>query len=97
LLAELRTALPDEPLALKLSATRALSSEVDGEDLVDVLKNANERFLSAVRQYHGKNKEGFFRAYAEFVEEWCRLGIDDNLVGRYIRMPHYIQLNARGS
>jgi len=34
LLDELRTTLPDEPLGIKLSATRALKPEVAGEDLV---------------------------------------------------------------
>jgi U3 small nucleolar RNA-associated protein 6 len=84
LLTELQTTLPDEPLGLKLSVTRALKPGVDGEDLVEALKNANENLLGAMR-HEGKNGEGFLRGYAEFVEEWCRPSIDANLVRRYFR------------
>jgi U3 small nucleolar RNA-associated protein 6 len=84
LLAELQTTLPDEPLGLKLSATRALTPDVDGEVLIEALKNANENLLGAVKN-KGRNGESFLHAYAEFVEEWCRPGIDANLVRRYFR------------
>lgn len=84
LLAELRTTLPDEPLGLKLSATRSLKPDVDGEDLVEALKIANEKLL-IVLKHNGKNGESFLRLYADFVEEWCRPDIDVNLVRRYFR------------
>jgi U3 small nucleolar RNA-associated protein 6 len=84
LLAELRTTLPDEPLGLKLSTMKALKPDVDGENLVLALKDANENMLAGVKN-RGKNRESFLRAYAEFVEEWCRPSIDANLVRRYFR------------
>ena len=84
LLAELQTTLPNEPLGLKLSATRALKPDVDGEVLIEALKNANENLLGAVKN-EGRNGESFLRAYAEFVEEWCRPDIDANLVCQYFR------------
>ena len=83
LLTELGTTLPDEPLGVKLSATRALKPDVDGEDLVEALKDANEKMLVGVK-HEGKSRENYFRAYAEFVEEWCRANIDANLVCLFI-------------
>jgi hypothetical protein len=79
LLVELRSALPDEPLGIKLSATRALRPDVHGIDLVEALKGANEKMLDGVKNI-GKNRESYLRAYAEFVEEWCRDSINTNLV-----------------
>ena len=79
LLDELRTTLPDEPLGIKLSATRALKPEVAGEDLVEALKDANQIMLASIKN-EGKNRESYLRAYADFVEQWCRAAIDANLV-----------------
>lgn len=79
LLAELRVALPDDPLAVKLSATRFIRPEAAGEELVEALKNANETLLAAVT-VNRKKVEGFLRVYADFIEDWCRSGIDSNLV-----------------
>lgn len=71
--------LPDDPFVVKLSATRALKPNLEGKELIEALKTANEFFLSAINN-EGKTGEGFLRTYAEFVEEWCRAPIDDNLV-----------------
>lgn len=83
LLAVLRITLPDDPLALKLSATRDLKPDVEGKDMVEALKGANENFLTVIHN-EGKHGEGFLRVYAEFVEEWCRTNIDDNLVRLFV-------------
>lgn len=79
----LRATLPDEPLGLKLIATRSLKPDLNGPDLIEALKSANETLLAGI-QIERTNKESFFRAYAEFVEEWCRAGIDSNLVSRRV-------------
>jgi len=52
---------------------------MDGQDLVEALKDANEKMLAGVKR-KGENRESYFRAYAEFVEEWCRANIDSSLV-----------------
>lgn len=78
LLVSVCTTLPNDPLTVKLSATRVVKPNLEGKELVEALKKANENFLAAIDE--GKNGEEFLRTYAEFVEEWCRAHIDDNLV-----------------
>lgn len=77
----LRVTLPDEPLAIRLFATRSLwrNPELEGVDLIDALKDANECFLSEIRD-GGKHGEEILSVYADWVEEWCQAPIDDNLV-----------------
>lgn len=81
LLDVLRLTLPDEPLAIRLFATRSLwrNPEPEGVGLIDALKDANEHFLSEIRD-KGKHDEGILNVYADWVEEWCQSPIDDNLV-----------------
>lgn len=81
LLDVLRVTLPDEPLAIRLFATRSLwrNPELEGVDLIDALKDANECFLSEIRD-GGKHGEEILSVYADWVEEWCQAPIDDNLV-----------------
>jgi U3 small nucleolar RNA-associated protein 6 len=75
--------LPNDPSAVKLSATRALKPNVEGKELVEALKTANEKILAAIND-EGKTGEDFLRTYAEFIEEWCRAHIDDNMVSMFI-------------
>lgn len=76
------TTLPNDPSAVKLSATRALKPNVEGKELVEALKTANEKILAAINN-EGKTGEDFLRTYAEFIEEWCRAHIDDNMVSMF--------------
>jgi U3 small nucleolar RNA-associated protein 6 len=71
----LEETLPDDPRAVKLFATRKLSTELEGEALVDALKSANEELLRTI------SRDGVDQVYAEFVEEWIRADLDENLVG----------------
>ena len=81
LLDVLRLTLPDEPLAIRLFATKSLwrNSEPEGVDLIDALKDANEYFLSKIRD-EGKHDEEILTVYADWITEWCQAPIDDNLV-----------------
>lgn len=58
---------------------KCLRPGAQGEELVEALKLANETLLEAIKVKR-KNVESFRRLYAEFVEEWCRDGIDAYLV-----------------
>ncbi|KAF7979883.1 hypothetical protein HWV62_40667 [Athelia sp. TMB] len=79
LLTQLRSVLPNDPLAVKLSVARCLRPDAEGEELVEALKLANETHLAAIRVKRN-NVESFRRLYADFVEDWfCRSGIDDHL------------------
>lgn len=80
LYALLLAALPNEPQAVKLRATRALTPGLVGEALVEAIRVANEELLRAVQA--GNGSEAVSQVYADFVDEWCRAGIDENLVGR---------------
>ena len=57
-------------------ATRKLREDVQGEELVNSLKAANEELLE-----FAKTGVNVCPAYAEFVNDWCQRDIDDNLVG----------------
>lgn len=85
----LRVTLPDEPLAIKLFATRTLKPDLEGADLIDALKTANENLLADI-QNGGKNTEKFLRVYADFAQDWCRVGIDENLVGLHLLIECYV-------
>lgn len=80
----LRLTLPNDPQAIKLTATRFLnrSSEPQGPEFVDRLKDANDVLLQSIKGFEGRNqeREGLGKVYAEFVDEWCRKNIDVNLV-----------------
>ncbi|EMD33556.1 hypothetical protein CERSUDRAFT_98123 [Gelatoporia subvermispora B] len=77
--ARLRETLPTDPRAAKLSATRHLTPELTGSELVDRLREANEQLSGAVKIAGEKEKEGLARVYAEFVEEWCAKDVDESL------------------
>ena len=80
LLTQLRSILPNDPLAVKLSVARCLRPDAEGEELVEALKLANEAHLAAIRVKRN-NVESFRRLYADFVQDWfCRSGIDEHLV-----------------
>lgn len=51
-----------------------------GEQLVDALKDANERLLGHIRSRGGEVQPGIADVYAELVEEWCGKDVDDTLV-----------------
>ena len=76
----LRETLPSVPAAIKLSATRHLTSDLVGETLVDALKSANEQLIAAVRNAAGSVDSGVANVYAQFVGEWCGKEVDDSLV-----------------
>ena len=63
-------------------ATRILTPELKGGGLIDALKQANEELLGLVS--HEGSGEGVLRVYAEFVEEWCQAGLDQDLVSPLI-------------
>ena len=81
-----------ESQAALLYATRFLTHEREGENLVDALRTANEDLVNAYRsalaltQSTPKiNLEGIGSAYAQFTSEWFeRDGVDDNLVRKSI-------------
>ncbi|TFY56252.1 hypothetical protein EVJ58_g7756 [Rhodofomes roseus] len=79
----LHETLPADPAAIRLSATRHLLPDLEGEALVDTLKDANERLASAVRDQNGAD-ERLASVYASFVQDWCRKDIDDSLKGYLI-------------
>jgi U3 small nucleolar RNA-associated protein 6 len=73
----LQVTLPDDPLAIKLLATRGLAPDLDIEAFVDALKTANEKLVAAV----SARGAGVADVYAAFVVEWCgRDDLDDHLV-----------------
>ncbi|KAH9920077.1 uncharacterized protein B0H18DRAFT_957255 [Fomitopsis serialis] len=79
----LHETLPADPAAIRLFATRRLLPDLEGEALVDTLKDANERLSSAVRDQNAAD-ERLASAYASFVRDWCQKDIDDSLKGYLI-------------
>ncbi|PIL34179.1 hypothetical protein GSI_03890 [Ganoderma sinense ZZ0214-1] len=75
----LHETLPSHPVAIKLTATRHLVPDSEGETLVEALKSANEQLLNAVRRADKTDVPGIAKVYAEFVEEWCRREVDSSL------------------
>ncbi|KAF8556325.1 hypothetical protein OG21DRAFT_1459349 [Imleria badia] len=74
----LQEALPDDPRAIQMHATRRLHDPhfVDGEKLIDALQSANERLTTAVKASWGTSSTAAHPSvseiYADFVSEWCR-------------------------
>ncbi|KAI0743827.1 U3 small nucleolar RNA-associated protein 6-domain-containing protein [Daedaleopsis nitida] len=86
----LHTTLPSVPAAIKLSATRQLTSEAVGEPLVDALKRANEQLSESVRSTSREARSGVACVYAEFLEEWCGKDVDDSLKAYLITSVHLL-------
>lgn len=87
--------LPGDPRAIKLTATRFITPELDiqSPDFVDVFRNANEKLMQGVREAWEddkpaqkdsdrlKRKEEMAMVYAQFVDEWAeKEDVDLNLV-----------------
>ncbi|KAG6844416.1 hypothetical protein H0H87_007071 [Tephrocybe sp. NHM501043] len=68
--------LPNDAGAIKLRASRFLAPDLQGEALVDGLRQANEELQQAMA---GAASEEVFQVYAAFVEEWCGVAIDGNM------------------
>lgn len=73
----LRETLPGDAGAIKMLAGRFLAPGLDREARVDGLRRANEEMLQNVGD--GK-REDILQAYADFVEHWCGVALDSNLV-----------------
>ncbi|KAI0073382.1 hypothetical protein K474DRAFT_1721714 [Panus rudis PR-1116 ss-1] len=71
-------ALPHDPQVVKLSSTRHLTPGLSGPELVDKLKEANEKLAGAVRaavdspSRDKENAEELAEVYSQFVDDWCR-------------------------
>lgn len=81
------------PVATKLYVTRFLTPELQGPELVDAIKTANEElsnFLidgqgaSVVQSKQTDLAVGMAEIYAEFIREWCEKSIDENLVSHHV-------------
>ncbi|KAF8513171.1 U3 small nucleolar RNA-associated protein 6-domain-containing protein [Hysterangium stoloniferum] len=74
--------LPTDPAALKLHATRHLpppddsGNSFDTVEFIEQLQAANEFLLGLARKHGG----AVSNTYAEFVEEWCGVDLEPNLV-----------------
>lgn len=73
----LRATLPDHPRTLRILASRLLTQEMKGDELVEGIRRANEMLLKSASD---SNKEEVLEVYSDFVEEWCKLAIDASLV-----------------
>jgi U3 small nucleolar RNA-associated protein 6 len=73
----LQQRLPNDPEASILHATRHLSADLKGDELVDALKQANEQILQVVRAREDGLLGGM---YADWVKEWTQKLEEDNLV-----------------
>ncbi|KZT70904.1 hypothetical protein DAEQUDRAFT_724645 [Daedalea quercina L-15889] len=87
----LHETLPQNPTAIRLSATRHLLPGLEGEALVDALKDANERLASAVRDQNAGD-ERLALVYASFIQDWCRKDIDDSLVSHHSLQAFHMNL-----
>ncbi|KAL6308122.1 U3 small nucleolar RNA-associated protein 6-domain-containing protein [Sparassis latifolia] len=85
----LRSTLPTDPAAIKLSATRYLTPGLKGEALIDALKGANEQLVKAVRD-NSTSSSSLAAAYATFVKEWCKKDVDDTLKGYLVASLHML-------
>ena len=87
--------LPGDPRAIKLTATRFITLELDiqSPDFVDILRNANEQLMQGVREAWSddkpsqndsdrqKRQEEMATVYAQFIDEWAEKDdVDVNLV-----------------
>ncbi|TDL26211.1 hypothetical protein BD410DRAFT_716636 [Rickenella mellea] len=67
-----------EPDAAKLYATRFLTPELEGDELIDAVKRANEDLLDAVKT-GPSGSTGMAKVYAQFVEEWIGKDIEGHM------------------
>ncbi|CCM00065.1 uncharacterized protein FIBRA_02092 [Fibroporia radiculosa] len=79
----LQVTLPSDPAAIKLAATKSLTLDLEGRDLVEALTHANEQLANALRD-NSEADERLSGVYARFVEEWCQRDIDNDLKGYLI-------------
>ncbi|KAH9938923.1 U3 small nucleolar RNA-associated protein 6-domain-containing protein [Amylocystis lapponica] len=89
----LHTTLDSDPAAVKLSATRFLIPGMEGEDLIEALKHANEQLMAAVRPSSAEDA-GLAAVYANFITEWCNKDIDDHLKGYLMTSLHMLAQRA---
>ncbi|KAL4253463.1 UTP6 family protein [Abortiporus biennis] len=81
----LQETLPHNPEAIKLTATRHLTSDTEGAELIDRLKEANEILIRAVKEAtNEEERNGFGEVYSEFAKEWYEKTNDDNLKAYFI-------------
>ena len=85
----LHETLPGDPAAIRLSATRHLLPDLEGEALVDALKDANEQLAGAVRHQNAVD-ERLASVYATFVKDWCQKNIDDSLVSNHSQQTRFV-------
>lgn len=85
----LKTTLPNDPRAVKILCTRCLRPDMNGDELVDGIKQANETLIASA---DNKN-EPVFAAYADFVKEWSRALINEDLVSPGFTYPRRVELN----
>ncbi|KAK0213041.1 U3 small nucleolar RNA-associated protein 6-domain-containing protein [Desarmillaria ectypa] len=71
----LRQRLHEHPRSMKLLASRFLGSDMAGCELVEGIRKANEMLMGAT----DGGEEGVLEGYGNFVEQWCKAAIDENL------------------
>ncbi|KAK0437529.1 U3 small nucleolar RNA-associated protein 6-domain-containing protein [Armillaria borealis] len=71
----LRQRLHEHPRSMKLLASRFLRSDMAGCELVEGIRKANEMLMGAT----DGGEEGVLEVYGNFIEQWCKAAIDDNL------------------
>lgn len=78
---ELEGQLGDDPRAIKLLLARTVQPDMNGEELVNGIKLANEKMIRLVSKArsHG-NLEPLLAIYSDFVCDCCERGIDNHLV-----------------
>ncbi|KAK7692964.1 hypothetical protein QCA50_004605 [Cerrena zonata] len=85
----LQTTLPHNAQAIKLTATRFLTADIEGAQLIDQLKKANEMLSNTIRDVISSGRtqtrdereqlHSFAEVYAEFIDKWCRTELDPTL------------------
>ncbi|KAF8629265.1 hypothetical protein AX17_005844 [Amanita inopinata Kibby_2008] len=71
-----RQTLPNDAKAIKLSASRFLTTGSKGIGLIEALGQANEEMLESAGNCC---REEVLEMYSEFVEEWCGRTMDENM------------------
>lgn len=81
-----------DPIAARLCATWFLTPELNGLELVDAIKGANDELSQRLRQDEdgskGRSKGRALvvemaEVYSGFVRDWFERDIDDNLVSKH--------------
>lgn len=73
-----RSTLPDDAQAARLLADRHTLADLKGAKLVDGVQRANEELFAKAK---ARGQEEIYRAYTDFIEDWCHKTIDQHLVG----------------